>query len=249
METARNLGQGRGYMGFRGVFVGFVLLMLVSGCATTGDTTAAPPASTGNLELRQEAKPIAGLKLNPLKARSGAVTYVEGDRKGKTAATTLAQGEGVTWKDVTQDIHTMVMKDDGGKLVMLSEEDVAENVAITYEPPFVLLPEKVAMGEKVTGETLMTVNHLKTGSKRDSGPCRYVVELLGMQTIQTPAGTFEAYVFKTTREIDLSLANVTVTIHTAHVPEVGIVMTRVEQKTKAIGIFTMNKKEESRKAK
>lgn len=227
-----------------------ILLALAAGCATTSDGPIATTSSaSSDRGIRPVVKPIDGLRLNPLAARSGAVVYVEGERKGATATTTLAKSEGDTWQDMTKDIHKMVIKDDAGALVMLSEEDVAENVAITYDPPFVLLPKKVVMGEKVTGQTTMTVNYLKTGKKRDSGPCHYVVELLGMQTIDTPAGSFDAYVFKTTREIDLSLAKVNITIHTAHVVDVGIVMTRVEQKTKAIGIFSMNKTEESRKTK
>lgn len=177
------------------------------------------------------------------------MTYLAGDRKGTTAITTLRPAAQGTWKDVTTSIHTMVLKEDDGRLIMLSEEDIAENVAIVYDPPFALLPAQVAMGEKVTGTTTMTVNHLSTGKRRDSGPCRYVVELLGMQKVATPAGVFDAYLFRTTREIDLSLAKVNLTIHTAHVADVGIVMTRVEQKTKAIGIFSMSKSEESRKGK
>lgn len=230
-----------------------LLAALLAGCAAQPEAATPPPtpsmATAIDGPIRPAAPAIDGLRLNPLKARDGQVTYIAGDRKGTTAITMLRRAAEGTWKDVTKDIHTMVIKEDQGSLVMLSEEDIAENVAIVYDPPFVLLPAKVAMGEKVIGTTTMTVNHLSTGKRRDSGHCRYVVELVGMQKIATPAGEFDAYLFKTTREIDLSLAKVNLTIHTAHVPEVGIVMTRVEQKTKAIGIFSMSRSEESRKAK
>jgi hypothetical protein len=222
-------------------------LIILAGCTTA--VTAPIPDATGAADrtLRAEAKPIDGATLNPLAARSGRIEYVEGKLKGKVVLVTLER-EGDGWKETTQGVHAMVMHEDAGALVMTREEDVEENVAITYDPPFVLLPREVAMGKKVEGMTTMTVKNLKTGSKRDSGPCQYTVELLGTQTIETPGGTFEAYVFKTVRQIDLSLAKVTVTIHTAHVPYKGIVMTRVERHTKAVGIFSMNAVEESRLA-
>lgn len=231
-----------------------VLLALLAGCGAkpSGKTPAVPDAEKAAQSdgvIRSDAPAIEGLRLNPLKPRSGEVVYTTGHRKGTMASTTLSPLAAGTWKDVTANIHTMVIKDDGGNLIMLSEDDVTENVAIRYDPPFVLIPKHVAMGEKVIGTTKMTLNHLSTGSPRDSGTCRYVVELLGMQKIATPAGEFDAYLFKTIREIDLSLAKVNITIHTAHVPDVGIVMTRIEQKTKAIGIFSRSSAEESRKGK
>ena len=237
---------------------------LLAGCAATdsgkqGQSTANPDESetaqkpAGNSAedgpIVSQVKSIDGAELNPLKPGSARITYTQGSHKGKTVTMTTQAGEGDIWIQAVESIRTMKLRQVDGQCLMPSEEDVTENVSITYAPPFVLLPARVEAGHKHQGKTTMTVSNLKTGKERDRGPCSYTVELLGMQTIATPAGRFEAYLFRTVREIDLSLAKVKVTIHTAHVPERGIVMTRVEQNTRAIGFISMNKKEEWRLAK
>ncbi len=194
-------------------------------------------------ELRATATPIDGVRLQHLAARESTVTYVEGTHKGQTIAVTMTAAEDGAWKENYEGIRAMVMKEVDGQIVLLAEEDVAENVAITYDPPLMLLPKRVAMDEKVEGDSAMTVNHLKTGKNRDSGKCHYETRLLGMQKVQTPAGEFDAYIFETIRTIDLSLAKVKVTIQTAHVAGKGIVMTRVDRKTRAIGFINLSKSE------
>ncbi len=238
-------------------------LVLLAGCATpeTGPAdksivipdepeTARKPAggSTADGPVRSQVEPIAGARLNPLEPSTATIRYVEGARQGKTARMTTKAAEGETWKQMVESIRTMILQSNEGRIILAGEEDADENVAITYDPPIVLLPAKVAAGHRHEGRSMMTVNHLKTGKERDKGPCHYTVELLGMQTIATPAGPIDAYLFRTVREINLSLARVKVTIHTAHAPDRGIIMTRVEQNTRAIGFISMNKKEEWRLA-
>lgn len=239
-------------------------LALFAGCATTetgtGDQavvipdeaeTARKPAGGAATDgpIRSQVEPIDGARLNPLKPAVATISYVEGSRKGKTARMVTKAAEGEAWEQTVESIRTMFLQQTDGQIVLPSEKDVDENVAITYDPPLVLLPAKVTAGHKHEGKSIMTVNNLKTGKERDKGPCHYSVELLGMQSIATPAGPIDAYLFRTVREIDLSLAKVKVTIHTAHAPERGIIMTRVEQNTRAIGLFSMSKKEEWRLAK
>lgn len=249
---------GLGYCSF--------LAAVLAGCAAEGDKvgdgsgvvpdeieTSTPPATTtASPGTKQpEAKTITGTMLNPLKEETVQITYTQGSHQGKTVnmVTKAAAGGAGTWQQITQGIRSMTLTNTDGQLMLLGEEDVSENVAITYAPPIVLLPAKVTAGHKHQGTSKMTVKNLKTGAHRDSGPCNYTVELLGVQQITTPAGKFEAYVFRTVRQIDLSLAKVKVTIITAHVPERGIIMTRVEQNTRALGFISMNKKEEWQLAK
>ena len=94
----------------------------------------------------------------------------------------------------------------------------------------------------------MRVIGLATGQVRATGQCALTVELLGRRRIQTPAGWFGAYVVRTIRHLDLSIAKSTIVMHTAHAVDHGLVARRVERTTRVLGLFETDVEEEIRLA-
>jgi hypothetical protein len=94
----------------------------------------------------------------------------------------------------------------------------------------------------------MLVHRLVDGSLRDKGQCTYRVELLGWQFLTTPAGAFEARVIRTTRQIKLRFAKVTVVVLDAYSPDGGQVAQRVDQTIRTLGLISVHSHEELRLA-
>ncbi|MEX2213677.1 MAG: hypothetical protein WD768_06095 [Phycisphaeraceae bacterium] len=186
---------------------------------------------------------VKGLDLIPLKERSIRIEFTEGELKGMTVDVKIAEGEKGQWVETAKDARILYYGDSDGSVVMGREEDFGEKVTITYEPAFVLMPKTLEAGKPFEGTTKMTVLNRGSGTKKAGGTCKYKVELVRQEKVTTPAGEFDAYLIQTTRDISLDLASVQVTVLTWHVPGQGMVASKVNQKTQALGLFGSEKVE------
>jgi hypothetical protein len=208
---------------------------------------ADPPAATSPASA--QASSTLAKDLLPLAPRSVTFVVTEGKELGKSLTHTLAQ-TARGWEMSTQDVSVVRLHlDDKGDLLVSEEEDLDENVLVVYEPALRALPAKLVEGEPSTQTVHMTVVNRRTHKVRDEGSCDITVEFVATRPVQTPAGPITATVVKTTRHIKLGLAEATVTMHSAYQPGQGVVVDRVEQHTRAVGLFTMNKTQELRLAK
>lgn len=196
----------------------------------------------------QEQSPLAK-DLLPLVPRSVMFVVTEGKELGKQLTHTVAQ-TAKGWEMSTQDVSVVRLHiDDKGDLLVTEEEDLDENVLVVYEPALRALPAKLVAGQPSTQTVHMTVFNRRTHKVRDEGSCEITVEFVATRPVQTPAGSITATVVKTTRHIRLGLAEATVTMHSAYQAGQGVIVDRVEQHTRAVGLFTMNKTQELRLAK
>lgn len=219
--------------------------------STTADAPGAAAAGTSGPESGlQPAAPINVRDLLQLRAREEPMAITQGKLEGeRTVLQVIPAGkDGWTLRD-PKGTTTHVYLNADGDVLATSEEDVEENVIVEYEPALRLLPATLVQGQPVTDSSHMFVYNRKTKKLRDQGTIDVEIELMGRQHMQTPAGEMAVNVVRTTRRIRLNLAEATVTTYAAYAPGRGLVAERVEQNTKAIGIFSGTKTSEIRLSK
>jgi hypothetical protein len=214
-----------------------------------GAPAVAPDPVAASSSASAQAPSTLAKDLLPLAPRSVKFVVTEGKDVGKSLTHTIAQ-TAKGWEMSTQDVSVVRLQiDDKGDLLVTEEEDLDENVLVAYEPALRALPAKLAAGETSKQTVRMTVFNRRTHKVRDEGSCEITVEFVATRPVQTPAGAITATVVKTTRHIKLGLAEATVTMHSAYQAGHGVIVDRVEQHTRAVGLFTMNKTLELRLAK
>jgi len=131
---------------------------------------------------------------------------------------------------------------------LLAEDDYASKVRVVYEPAMVVMPARLRAGETTEqlSESSMTVTNLADGSPRDRGRCKYKVELLGKARVATPAGSFDAWIVRTTRHLSLQMAGGTVVTHSAYVEGRGLIAEHIEQNLKMLGLIAVRSEDEFR---
>ncbi len=136
--------------------------------------------------------------------------------------------------------------EDGG-MEVFREEDVSEQVRLEYQPAIKVMPAQVHPGTLTSGTVDVTVYNLKNGHKRDHGTCEYRVEAIERRMVQKPeqvsSGETDltakstkqrpAYILREHRELDLGLADATITVETAYMPGEGRVTWEVRRETRA----------------
>lgn len=207
---------------------------------------SASPAPVADRPALTDGVTRASLDWLPLTARVAPIIYTEGQRQRQRKEVVITPVDQGLWKEVEPGVHVSYMRHDRGNLVVTRDEEAGDNVAVMYDPPLVLLSGDLELGKPMRLQTRMTVLNLATSAQREAGLCRYTLEFLGRQKFDTPVGTFDAFVVRSVRHIDLSLAKVDVTLTIGYVPGVGVVYSRIEQTTKALGLFGGRKIDESR---
>lgn len=140
----------------------------------------------------------------------------------------------VTIEGIGRAFHTV---DGDGNVRTAREEDFGEGVAVVYDPAIVMLPTRLEAGRKVESLARITVLNLRDRRRRDEGSVRVAVEVLGTAPVSTPAGDRDAVLVRTTRTIDLSLADATVASLRAWAKGEGVVAETVDRRLRALGIF------------
>lgn len=207
----------------------------------TSRTTTTAPAPAAATPASSQSPSTLAKDLLPLAPRSVKFVVTEGKDVGKSLTHTIAQ-TAKGWEMSTQDVSVVRLHiDDKGDLLVTEEEDLDENVLVVYQPALRALPANLVAGQPSKQSVHMTVFNRRTHKVRDEGSCEITVEFVATRPVQTPAGAITATVVKTTRHIKLGLAEATVTMHSAYQAGQGVIVDRVEQHTRAVGLFTMNK--------
>ncbi len=131
--------------------------------------------------------------------------------------------------------ETHLIREADGTRRAEAELDFEQNVRVEYDPPILVLPAELRIGEPVKDETHMVIRDRRTGRVRQQGPCEVTIELKEFRTVTTPAGPREAWVVKTTRKADLGVADFRVIITEAYVPDAGLVAKHTDRLVRIFG--------------
>ena len=213
------------------------LCLAVAGC-----TRELPLGSPG---AQERVPPIAYTTLWPLATRSGAYQITEGKGVGDTIEYALKSEDGRWHLQLKGKTDVILSAQPDGSVQIEREDDAVEAVTVTYSPPLVI-PAILKTGKPFEGTSDVVIRRQSDAHIREQGTCSYKVELLGRQTLTTPAGEFDAYVVRTIRTMKLRLARVKVVIFDAYVPNQGEVAERIEQTVRPLYLMASTTREERR---
>lgn len=212
------------------------------GCATPAPTDLAEAQDLA--ATLRPAPPIATAQLYPLVPHSGTLDQSVNRGQPRAVSFTLEQTTAKHWRLDLAGVRVIHMHElDDGSIVVTREEEIAEGVAVDYDPPLTMLPPVVSMGELVKQKSRMTVTNLTTGSPRDEGWCEYELELLGTREMKTFMGNRDTYVVENRRDIGLKLAAVQLVMRTAYVPGRGFEAEWVYRTTRPMRLFEIKQTE------
>ncbi|WP_432800108.1 hypothetical protein [Poriferisphaera sp. WC338] len=183
---------------------------------------------------------ITARKLMPNKSTKGSYTEAANEQKGKVYAYSYektADGLILTIEGVRRSYYRWA-KD--GALWTYRDDDLKENVRVTYDPGILILPKELKKKPEVKGEAKVEVYSLSSGEKRASGSMKYEVVAIWESKLDLPAGTFDCYIVREKRDLNLDLAMVTVTLDTGYAAGIGEVMQAEWQSQKTLDLFIKN---------
>ena len=224
---------------------GLIAIVLVFGATAAQMSCQAPGPIDFDKSTLSPAPPITAARLYPLARYEGQISIQSGNHPAQTHRYRLDNTAGNDkWRINLKDTRAIYLQQTAhGAIQVTREDEHNEGVWVTYDPPMVLLPARVAMDSPIEHRTRMAVHNRTNGSLRDQGWCTYQVELLGRKTANTPMGLKEVYVMRTTRQIDLKLAEVQVVSETTYLPGVGWLSERVDRITKPMRLFEVHQTE------
>lgn len=212
-----------------------------------GPSTKATTQPVQDEEPIQPVDPATVVNLLPLEKREGSCVVKIGKKSSREVDYLLEPSEDNTWRSTIEGIRVVYFsKGEKGEILLPREDDLAENVQVSYHPALQILPGTWADGRAVEGASDMEIKNAKSGLVREKGTCTYRVELVGRQKVDTPAGTFDAILVRETRHIRLKLAKSDVTVLNWYVPGKGEVAEHVIESTKALGFLGGKKESDTR---
>lgn len=215
-----------------------VLVVGLTGCTSLKIPDAKTPPAVAHQETALKFEAALAKKIFPEKNGSGALKVAAGEGKGSS----------YTFTRTFKDKHWVVDRkghyigyyhiDAKGQVVLDREDDLEEGVRVDYTPGIVVLPGKLTDKPPYPkGTVKMKVSYLKSGKERTQGSCSYTIDSIKKVNLKTPAGTFETYLVRSSRKLNLSLAKVHLVIVQGYSPDKGLVLEEVWQKMRAVGIF------------
>ncbi|MCX5658939.1 MAG: hypothetical protein NTW19_04365 [Planctomycetota bacterium] len=216
--------------------------------APTVDAPAATAPARPSVTIAAT-QPVKGADLFPLRKAAGMYDITRDDKLTPGVPYKLEPDAANGWTLAIGDLRVVNLRlDPDGSVLVTREDELGDNLSVTYTPAIRMLPATLTPSQPQEFDCQLVVRSMKDQSVRDKGDCRYTVEYLGTQQVQTPAGEFTAAMVRTTRQMNLNLASVRVTMLTAYVPEKGVVVQRVEEVRRMLGLFSSKSSEESRLA-
>lgn len=174
----------------------------------------------------------------PLEPRRGVYLVTEGPEKGKRVPFTFEQ-RGDRWVLTKHELAQHELhRDQRGNLLIDQETDLREDRQIEYLSPIILLPATVDSNTSLTGKTRVIVRNTRSRSVKYRGVCTWQLHFLGVGSVETPAGVVPVYRLRATREIRLTLAQISMTIDFEYERGKGMIATGVDQISRSLGLFT-----------
>jgi len=174
----------------------------------------------------------------PLEVRRGVYLVTEGAQKGKQVPFTF-EPHGDRWVLTKHGLAQHELhRDQKGNLLIDRETDLREERQIEYLSPVMLLPATVDSHTSLTGKTRVIVRNTRTRSVNYRGVCHWELKFIGVRLVETPTGTFPAYRLRARREIQLPLAQISMTIDFEYGHGKGMIATGIDQMIRSLGLFT-----------
>ena len=214
-----------------------MVLLVSSACAQLSAGAPAAWAESARANLRVSL-PVTAEELMPLEPRHGVYLVTEGPEKGTQVPFTFEQ-HGDQWILIQHELaRHELRRDHEGNLLIDREIDLREDREIDYVSPVMLLPATVDRNTSLTGNARVIVRSTRARSVKYRGVCSWQLDFIGVGSVETPAGTFPAYRLRATREIHLSLAQISMTIDFEYARGQGMIATGVDQVIRSLGLFT-----------
>lgn len=132
--------------------------------------------------------------------------------------------------------HTFRHAPDGG-VAMLQTVEHADKVVTSFEPPLVVLPGRLDGGSTLRQTLRMVVRPIgKPETIQSEGAASNELTYVADETVETPAGTFEAARVRSVLKVKLGTANVTATTDAWYAPGVGLVAQRRQERVTVFGV-------------
>lgn len=211
-----------------------VLFISLTACQTSGPILDGGLPGSGCM---RPAPPINARDLMLVETTGTTFRITKGENLGATTQFSLKR-QGDSWRAKLTGQNTVQMSVTAeGSIIANHEDDLENTVRVHYAPPLLLMPARLAMGQPAEGQSDVKIINLLDGTVRTRGRCRYRIELAGRQIVSTPAGQFDAFVVKTRREMDLGIANASITWRSAYVPGKGRVAHHLVKQVRLLGLI------------
>ena len=136
----------------------------------------------------------------------------------------------------TRTVMTLQRTADGA-VVLLQTIEHADKVITDFDPPMVIFPATLTGGQPFLQTLRMVVHPIdRPRSIKTSGPATHEIELLGRESISTPAGTFDCFKVRTTLRASLGGAKVVQTTDTHFAPGAGIIAESQSLRVAVLGV-------------
>jgi len=151
----------------------------------------------------------------------------------------VQRGEGQSWRLQhaawkSQDLHITGSRG----VVQTGERLEARDSVVRMTPGVTMLPVTLRAGDVNESQAKVRVTNLRGNRVKAEGEYVRRVELVGRRVMQTPAGTFDVHVVRTTERFKFSMANARVVTTTCYALGVGPVHQHIDKSVTKLGLFT-----------
>ena len=212
-------------------FLGSTLSAIAAGDViplSAANRKALSPLGEGVVGQPVPAQPIADpIRLFGLKSGERKYHITLGANQGQTDAEILARipatARGATWKRVIGKEYIQHLKATSNQDIFLTSEAVEHHELLAhFEPDVLVLTAGMKPGESRSSESKISVSKLESpASKEYKGVLKATTTYEGAYKVTTPAGTFNAVLFKTDYRVDLGLVKVQDTHYIFYADGVG----------------------------
>lgn len=175
-------------------------LLIGVGLCTAGPSLAQTPAAPVSTVLEIEAE-----ELFPLVPGENTFEVTDGDGEGRQVVLELssADGEG-SWELRFGDYNILHLLEAGDGSVLLTRLDVlTEGEAVLYEPPVVLLPNRIVPDRTWSASGRATIVNTETQEVVHEGEYQHRVLPITRERFATQAGDYEGFLVAIEQTIDL----------------------------------------------
>lgn len=175
-------------------------LLIGVGLCTAGASLAETPAPQVSTVLEIEAG-----ELFPLVPGENTFEVVDGDGEGRQVALELSSADGKGgWELRFGDYNILHLLEPGDGRVLLTRLDVlTQGQAVLYEPPVVLLPNRIVPDRTWSASGRATIVNRETQEVVHKGEYQHRILPITQERYATPAGDYEGFLVPIEQTIDL----------------------------------------------
>ncbi|MBI1374779.1 MAG: hypothetical protein GC159_18825 [Phycisphaera sp.] len=215
------------------------------------DSAHAADRHAGAADRRADAaEVVTAEQLMPLRAASARFTYTTNEgAHGDAAEGTADASQTVQVKIVAEDDarwrvdhatwkSQALRRGEGGSIVLMSERLTERDSDVRTTPGIAMLPGELREGQPITTRAKVRVTDLEGKHVKAEGEYTRRVEFIGRRVVETPLGSFDTRVVRTTEHFDFPLASADVVTTTSYLLGAGPVQQRIDKSVTKLGVFT-----------